>query len=347
MDIRYWQPLERAWQRAKSMLFDPFNLEAWFVIGFTVWLARLWDGSLWGGDGGLRWEMDGDDHNIGGLLGSGIERAADAFSHPIQFFVAAMLLALIIVVGAVLAWVGSRGAFMFFDNVAWRRGRVSDPWQRLGPLGDSLFLWRVGTQLLAGLFAVALVLPAVILLGGAAAAGGVFAGVGIAGALLAGLAGVLLGLIVAFVGFCTDQFVVPLMHRYDEGVIAAWERFLPLLREHPLPFVLMSLAYLGVWIVVTAAIAAAGAMTCCALFLVLAIPYVGTVVLLPVHATLRGFGPEFLAQFGDDYRTWPEEEIHDTSDADDGFVEAEAEPLEDAEPVEDPDPQPDDDDQRP
>jgi len=57
--------------------------------------------------------------------------------------------------------------------------------------------------------------------------------------------------------------------------------------------------------VVSAVVAAAGALTCCALFLVLAIPYVGTVVLLPVYVTARAFGPEFLAQFGPEFETWP------------------------------------------
>lgn len=313
MDIRYVDPLKRSWQRARGMLLEPFNLEAWFVIGFTVWLARLWDGSILGGDGGIRWNKHDEGHHWGGLVGEGVTRVVDALGHPLEFFVTVMLLLLFLAIGVALAWVGSRGALMFYDNVAWRRGRVSDPWQRLGRLGDSLFLWRVATQLLAGLLALFLILPFLVLVAPAAHVGGVFAGLGVAGALLAGLAGLVIGLAVAFVGFCTDQFVVPLMHRHDEGVIAAWERFLPLLRSNPVPFVLMALLYMGVWIVVSAVVAAAGALTCCALFLVLAIPYVGTVIMLPVHVTLRAFGPEFLEQFGDEFAVWP------TGDADDGL----------------------------
>jgi len=311
MEIRYREPLERAWRRAKDLLLQPFNLEAWFIIGFTAWLARLWDGSIWGGDGGLRWNLNDDEHRFGGLLGSGVERIVDALGRPLEFFVTVMLLLLFLAVGVALAWVGSRGAMMLYDNVAWRRGRVSDPWQRLGRLGDSLFLWRVGTQLLAGLLVIALILPMVVLIAPAVAVGGLFVGLGVAGAILTFLAGMILGLAVAFVGFCTDQFVVPLMHRYDEGVLAAWERFLPLLRSHPQSFVLMALVYLLVWIGVSMVVFAAGAMTCCALFLVLSIPFVGTVVLLPIHVTLRGFGPEFLAQFGEEFDCWPHAEAAD------------------------------------
>lgn len=305
MEIRYREPLQRSWLRAKGMLLGPFNLELWFIVGFTAWLARLWDGSIWGGDGGLRWDMNNGDHRFGGLVGPGVEKIINALGHPLEFFVAMMLLMLFLAIAVAVAWVGSRGAFMFYDNVAWKHGRVSDPWQRLGRLGDSLFLWRVGTQLLAGLLALALILPILVLIAPAVAVGGIFAGLGVAGALLTGLAGLSLGLTVAFVGFCTDQFVVPLMHRYDEGVLAAWERFLPLLRARPLAFVLMALAYLVVWMFVSIIVFAAGAVTCCALFLVLSIPFVGTVVLLPVHVTLRAFGPEFLAQFGEAYDCWP------------------------------------------
>jgi hypothetical protein len=41
-----------------------------------------------------------------------------------------------------------------------------------------------------------------------------------------------------------------------------------------------------------------GLFTCCAGFLLLAIPYVNAVILLPVSYTFRAFSLEFLAQFG-------------------------------------------------
>ena len=44
-----------------------------------------------------------------------------------------------------------------------------------------------------------------------------------------------------------------------------------------------------------------GCMTCCIGFLILMIPYIGTVVLLPMYVTFRGLDLEFLAQFGEEY----------------------------------------------
>jgi len=40
--------------------------------------------------------------------------------------------------------------------------------------------------------------------------------------------------------------------------------------------------------------------TCC----IAALPYVGTVILLPVYVCLRAFGLRFIRQFGPDYDVW-------------------------------------------
>jgi len=45
----------------------------------------------------------------------------------------------------------------------------------------------------------------------------------------------------------------------------------------------------------------AGLVTCCIGWLLLVIPYIGTVVTLPFWYTLRAFSLEFLGQFGPEY----------------------------------------------
>jgi hypothetical protein len=305
MATQFIAPLQRAWDRTRSILLQPFDLQIWLTIGFTAWLSRLWDGSIFGGDGALNFNTNSNDSEWGGLAGGVAEHVVDALENPLGFFMGLMLLVIFLVIGTALAWVSSRGAFMLMDNVAHRRGRVSEPWERLGRLGDSLFVWRVATQLLAGTLAFALAIPLLVVVLPMSHSGGLLAGLSLALVAPLGAIGLLLGLLITFVGFCTDQFVVPLMHRYDEGVLPAWERFLPLLRREPLAFVLMGLFYLVLAGAVGMTVAAAGAMTCCALFLVLSIPFIGTVVLLPVYMTARAFGPEFLGQFGEEYQTWP------------------------------------------
>jgi hypothetical protein len=44
----------------------------------------------------------------------------------------------------------------------------------------------------------------------------------------------------------------------------------------------------------------AACLTCC----IAAIPYIGTVILLPLHVTLYGFTLLFLRQFGLEYDAW-------------------------------------------
>jgi hypothetical protein len=55
-------------------------------------------------------------------------------------------------------------------------------------------------------------------------------------------------------------------------------------------------------------VVAAGLITCCVGFFLLIIPYVGTVVTLPVWHTLRAYRLEFLAQFGPEHNLFPAKE---------------------------------------
>jgi len=52
----------------------------------------------------------------------------------------------------------------------------------------------------------------------------------------------------------------------------------------------------------------AGLLTCCVGILLLIIPYIGTVVTLPIWYTLRAFSLEYLAQFGPEYDVFPPSE---------------------------------------
>ena len=115
------------------------------------------------------------------------------------------------------------------------------------------------------------------------------------------------GLLLAFVGLMLDDFVVPLMYRHGMRANEAWRRFLPLFREHLGQFVLYALFVLVLAVAVGAAVVAVGFATCCIGFLLMLLPYVGQVVLLPLHVAYRGLGPEFLAQFGPEFQIFASE----------------------------------------
>jgi len=310
--IEYSAPLSRAWARMKGMLFRPFNLELWFVLGFTAWLARLWDNAGLGGSHWSRGEgrLDRDD---AGLIFDG--DFGDWGNGDFNWFglggLEAGIIALLILFGLVfavaLAWLSSRGEFMFLDNVVHRRAKVSQPWREFGGLADSLFLWRIGVQILGGILALAMVVPALLTII-PIVEGGAWRGLGIMAAVLLGFVGVLVGFAAALINFWTDQFVVPIMYKRRVTILEGWRQFLPLLRARPLPMVLFALFFLVLSIAVGLVVMVAGLVTCCVGWILLSIPYIGTVIMLPIYVTGRAFGPEFLAQFGDEYRLWEDGE---------------------------------------
>ncbi len=292
LTIAYTEPLRAAWRRTRQILFRPFDPRTWLVLGFAAWLAGLMEGSV-GGGGHFTIPKRCD-------LRSGAKSARDAWQHLLEHpWNTAFLVAAVITVTAVLLlllWVSSRAKFVFLDNVVTRRAAIVEPWRRTRHLGTSLFLWRVG------FFAVSLAATAVL------AAFFFYAADGLEGlgfhtiraaviSSLALLAFLFLFVAVAFVALCLDSFVVPLMARSQLSASAAWAAFLPWLEAYTGAFVVYALFVLTLWVGVSLAVVAAGFASCCMVFVLLAIPYVGTVALLPVHATYRLFSLAFLAQF--------------------------------------------------
>lgn len=55
MQISYSRPLSQAWAQMTGLLFRPFDLGRWFVLGFTAFLA-----GLVGGDGADSGELERD-----------------------------------------------------------------------------------------------------------------------------------------------------------------------------------------------------------------------------------------------------------------------------------------------
>lgn len=315
MNVGYAAPLQRAWARSRAMLLSGASLETWFVLGFTAWLARLWDNAGLGGS----WDRDliKVRNRDWGAWDLGELRNLDFFGRELGGLglgILAGLGVLALLAAVLLTWLSSRGEFCFLDNVVHRRARVGEPWRRYARQGDSLFLWRLAFQVAAGFCALALILPGLLVVIGAIASESL-RGLGIAGAIVLAMFGILLAIAAALVSFWTDQFVVPVMYRDGTGVLAAWRRVLPLVRAHVDQAVVFALFWLLLAVGVGVAIGALGLATCCVGWLVLAIPYLGTVILLPVYVTARALGPEFLAQYGEEWRLWPPDDEARTAGA--------------------------------
>jgi hypothetical protein len=300
MDIRYFDPLSRAWERMKKALFRPFDLKIWFVVGFTAFLSGLTD-CHGGGNGKSGWQEPSDIHTLMNFPDAAREWLAE---NPVWAILIAFGIVTVTVLVIVLTWLSSRGKFMFLDNVVHNRALVAQPWREYRAEGNSLFLWRI-------VFGFATL--AVVLVYLAACFSTLYARyeqyedtaelVGPLILMVVGLAGLVI-VITAISLFLTD-FVVPVMYRQRISAARAWGVFLRLFSLHPMQFVGYTLLILLLIIVLVLAIVIGGLLTCCIGFLILAIPYINEVLLLPVTYTLRAFSVEFLEQFGPEFQLFP------------------------------------------
>lgn len=284
--------LAQGWNWMVRMLFRPFDIGKWFVVGFAAWLAGLASGG--NSNFGVNWDLGDNGADIGEVLSDGWDRLMSHEAMAGMIFAAVLTLIAVILI---VLWVSSRAKFIFLDDVLANRAEIAEPWARFRSAGNSLFKFR----LIAGLLCVPLALGLVGLcawlafrpngwvhLEGAAQVAGI-----VCTAVFA--FGVIVTLL--YVVFFLDAFVVPLMHRYNLGVLAAWRRFGTLFGAHKGWFLLSGIFVFVLFLLVGAAITVTGFMTCCLGFLLFAMPYIGTVVLLPVIVTYRAFTVAFLAQF--------------------------------------------------
>ncbi len=291
-----------------TILFRPFDLGKWFALGFTAWLAGLTSG---GGSGGGSWDFDGASDAAEDLesaaagaqsvLREAWERGSQwLLDNPLWLIAGLLGCGLLMAFFLVILWVSSRGKFMFLDNVVHNRAAVVAPWKRYRRLGNSHFLFQLVFSIVAIVFLVGLVVTAVGL-----AAGGWEAGLDspLPCLLLAVvmLFFLLIILTVVYIQYFLDGFVVPLMHRYDLQVMTAWSRFGEIFRRHAATLLLSGLFLFVLVIAVGLAILVSGLMTCCIGFLILIIPYIGTVLILPVPVTYRAFTVALLNQIDPGY----------------------------------------------
>jgi hypothetical protein len=288
----------------KVLLFRPFVLGKWLTIGFCAWVASLLDGSSGGGGprGGINWsghKGPGDMRGPLEVLREVWARLAEAWhwilghwgATVVVFLGIPLLVALILA----LVWVSSRFKLIYLDNLVQGRARVSEPWKRLGHLGDSLCLFRVGFGL--AVFAIGAALVGLMVALGFVSFASEAKGLPIASLVVGGLIAAVFGIVVLYASLFLDSFVVPIMYRHNLSAMAAWRAFLPWLSAEPASFFLYGLFVLIVFIVAGTGICVLGFVTCCIAFILLAIPYVGTVLLLPLLVAYRYLSLEFLAQF--------------------------------------------------
>ena len=303
MTIDYFAALSRAWNRMTTALFRPFDIGKWFVVGFTAFLAGLtdWHGGGGGNNGGARIHRHSD---FGDVLDFPETAREWLMDNPGWFTL--IIFGIIFLIGLVflLTWLSSRGKFMFLDNVVHNRAKVTQPWHEFKKEGNSLFLWRIvfGFIILGViiLFLIQAFIIAYDIYYDGFEPNFVIPLVGM------GLLLLLVIVVIAYISAFLNYFVIPIMYKNHITTNQAWRQFLPLFSKHWGNFILFGLFLLVLYISTAIAVITAVLLTCCIGLLFLIIPYISSVVTLPISYTFMGFGPEFLAQFGSEYDIFPQ-----------------------------------------
>jgi hypothetical protein len=106
------------------------------------------------------------------------------------------------------------------------------------------------------------------------------------------------------------DFVVPIMFLRTTSCTGGWREFLGLLSANKARFALYILFQIVIAIAIGAIILAAVCVTCCCAACILAIPYIGTVLILPLLVFKRAYSLLYFRQFGPQFDVFsPETEV--------------------------------------
>lgn len=305
MTIRYIEPLSRAVDRSVEICFRPFDLGKWFVLGFACWLARLTQGGG-GGGGSVPMPPIGDREAEGA---SSVPAWIESLEPEMFLGGAALFLflgclaVLLFVILPLLLWISSRGEFIFLDDVVHDKAEIKAPWKQYKTEGNSLFLWRLGFIVVAIAVAVVALVPMFIYI---SRVGQEMPSVPMILLLICPILVLSVGAV--YIDLFLRSFVVPIMYKRRLRTNDAWRCFAPVLKARLGSFLLYGLWLLVLMIAVVFAILILILVTCCIAGVLLVIPYIGTVLLLPLYVALRALSLEYLAQFGDEFKVFPEPE---------------------------------------
>jgi len=296
-EISVITPLTLAIERVKRVLFQPFDPGKWFVLGFCAWLAQLGES---GGSSGGNFNSGGGNPRGGGF-GQEVAAVKDFVVANLYWIipVAVVLVLILIALGILLTWLNSRGKFMFLHCVVLNKAEVAVPWNKFSRQANSLFWF----QLVLGVIGLVLLLPLVVLgviIGIATFAHGDIKAMGVAG--LAGLVLVFLALALVFflIRKFTMDFVVPIMFQRGCSCREGWRALRQLMSAHGGNMLIYLLFQILISLVLGLLILAVMIVTCCFCCL-LFVPYISTVILLPVFVFQRAYSAYYLAQFGREF----------------------------------------------
>ena len=288
--IEILKPLDEAFDLMKKILFRPFDLKKWFVIGFAAWLSNL------GGGGSYNYRYNGGSDWKDVPFFQDIDNTLNQIPHWILWSGLGVIIALLFAIMLVFAWLRARGRFIFIDCIVRNRGAIVEPWQEFREQGNSYFLLALLVGLVLAVIASVASLPFML---------PIIRGVTFLHlhdvyliCMIALWAVLLLLLICAWA--LISHFMVAVMYRQRCRAGQAFRIALSLISDYPGEITLYCLFWIALGIASAITACATILATCC----IALIPYIGTVIMLPLFVCLRVFGLRFIRQFGPDYDVW-------------------------------------------
>lgn len=296
--ISVTEPISRAIDVTKRILF-PLRAGKWFALGFVAWLANLGEGG-----GGLNLPSNWPSSPSGGS--PDLKEAVDwvLANLGLVVMVTVAVIALSVAIAVAITWVSSRAKLMFVHCVARDEAKVEEPWRLYAESGKRLFIVRLYLAF-AGLAVVLVGLGLGLFIAYDELRTGAI-GPGALTGLVVGVSLIVLGsLPLAIAGVLIEDFVVPALYLHDGTVREAWNRVKSdiiggnvgrIVLFYLMKFVLG----IGIGIIATALTC----ITCC----IAGLPYIGTVILLPLVVFIRAYSMCFIEQFGPDWQLFREPE---------------------------------------
>lgn len=302
-------PISPAIERVKITLFKPFDLAKWFTIGFCAWLAQLGQGRF-----SFNYRFPSGNSNSPAAHAQEIQ---NFLTNNIAFIVIFGLTALVIgfAIFVTLLWLNSRGKFMFIHCIAQNKAEVKVPWRRFKQHGNNLFVFRLVASIISFLASLLLIaaiaIPFIILKRtGSHAIGPIVL-------ILIFIFLIMIPVMIAFGLFFkfTKDFAVPIMYLRSCTCINAWRELLGILSAKKGAFALYILFQIVIAMAIGSIVLVAMLLTCCCAACVMAIPYLGTVLRLPLLIFQRSYSLCYLAQLGPEYNVFPVETAEKTETA--------------------------------
>lgn len=291
--------ISRAVERSQQLLF-PFNANKWFALGFTVFLAQCGES----GGGSFPNIPSGSSPSSSGGGGGGafdfqkmLDEALAWLNRDLSLYVtlAAVGAALTLGLWVLVVWLSSRAKLMFVESVIWDRVDLGGQWARAAELGMSLCKFRLafgvgGWLLFLGSMAAAVVAALPDL-----RSGDFFGTRALIGYAILAASALFIGLPLSITLALLDDFVVPLMVVRNARVGQAWS----ICRAEVLAgnlgsVVLFYLIRIGLAFAIGMAVMVISCVTCC----LTALPYLGTVILLPIFVFSRAYPLYYLEGLG-------------------------------------------------